>query len=117
MEHEAVKLLKIRFSALVKCNQWFDTRCNKVTAHCVSHSFHIVSGEGAEVPGSLTGTDIPTVIAFFHHVYRVAFFQLELVLVLGSIVVQSSVSEVNLKTLINKQIRLIDIYFSSFCIP
>ena len=81
--------LTIRFlNALVKRNLRFDTaRCR------FSQSFHVISGKSAEVTGPLTGTDVPTVVAFLHYVHRVAFLQFELVFVLWSIIVESSVPE------------------------
>lgn len=76
------------FSALVKQNLRLDI------GRCSSQSFYVIARESAEVAGPLTGTNVPSVVAFFHHVYRVSFFQLELVFVLWSIIVESSVSEI-----------------------
>lgn len=57
-----------------------------------SQSLHVIAREGAEVTGPLAGADIPSVVALFHHVYRVALLQLQLIVVLRFVVVQCPIS-------------------------
>lgn len=56
-----------------------------------SQSLHVVPGEGAEVACSLTGTDVPSIVALFHNVHCIALLQFQLVVVLRLVVVQRSI--------------------------
>lgn len=94
-----LNILTIPSSALVKIILGLDARRVQVLDfRPSSQSLHVVTREGAEVTGSLAGADVPAVIALLHHVYRVAFLQLELVLVLRFVVVQRPISVRNNNT-------------------
>jgi len=53
---------------------------------------HVVSGEGSEDSGSLRSSDEPSVVALLHDEDDVALLQLNLVVVLRVVVVESAVS-------------------------
>lgn len=52
----------------------------------------VVPWEGTEGAGTIAGTDVPSVVALFQHVHRVAFEQLQLVVVLGEVLEHGAVS-------------------------
>jgi len=89
-----VSILTIPPSTLVKAILGPDaSRSVQVLNHRPSsQSLHVVAREGAEVAGSLTGADVPSVIAFLHYVHSVALLQLQLIVVLRFVIVQSPVS-------------------------
>jgi hypothetical protein len=51
----------------------------------------VVPGEGTEGAGTIAGTDVPSVVALFQHVHRVAFEQFQLVVVLGEVLEHGAV--------------------------
>lgn len=51
----------------------------------------VVAREGAKVAGAVARTNVPPVVALFHHENRVSFPQLKLVLILRLVVVQGPV--------------------------
>lgn len=56
-------------------------------------ALHVVAREGAEVTWPLARADVPAVIALLHHEHGVTLFQLKLVFVLGTVVVEGAVAE------------------------
>jgi len=80
-------MLILTLSALVKAILGPDAPCGVLDRRPSSQSLHVVAREGAEVAGSLTGTNIPSVVALLHHIHRVTLLQLQLVVVLRFVVV------------------------------